>query len=130
MKAFATRSRVFICDTSGLSLRHHPACSCRYPREACCRCADDGVRSPPDNVPNWEENREVDFPSGNPPRLRARMGQYGESRQRTLRVVIEHRPTGFNRSKRASQCLHELERLQVNNVPARNPISYRRPSST
>jgi hypothetical protein len=23
------------------------------PTQACCRCADDGVRSPADNVPNW-----------------------------------------------------------------------------
>ena len=34
---------------------YHPACACRYPKEARYRCADDGVRSPPDNVPNWEE---------------------------------------------------------------------------
>ncbi len=71
----------------GYTVRSHPACPRRYPREACCRCADDGVRSPPDNVPNWEGNREVDFPSGNPTRLR--VGQYGESRRRTLRVVNE-----------------------------------------
>ena len=33
------------------------------------------------------------LPSGNPARLRARMGQYGESRQRTLRAV--RRATGL-----------------------------------
>jgi hypothetical protein len=25
------------------------------PTWACCRCADDGVRSPTDKVPNWVE---------------------------------------------------------------------------
>ena len=38
------------------------------------------------------------LPSGNPARLRARMGQYGESRQRTLRAVRLNGPTGVNRS--------------------------------
>jgi hypothetical protein len=51
----ATRCRVFICDYSRLLLANHQADTRQYPREACYPFADYRVRSPPDNVPNWEE---------------------------------------------------------------------------
>ena len=69
--AFSARCAHYKCAGYGKRSRHevaflyviphrcivhdHPACPRRYPREACYRCADDGVQSPPDNVPNWEE---------------------------------------------------------------------------
>ena len=68
------------------------------------------------------------LPSGNPARLRDRVGQYGESRQRTLRAVSEHGPTGIHRSMTRYSALRVSERLQETNVPARDPISFRRPS--
>jgi len=51
------------------------------------------------------------------------MGQYGESRLRTLRIVKEYRLYVIAGSKMRFPVFAHVERLQVNNVPVREPIS-------
>jgi hypothetical protein len=51
------------------------------------------------------------------------MGQYGESRQRTLRAVRIDRLTGICKSKTRFPGITRVERIQVNCVPVRDPIS-------
>jgi len=52
------------------------------------------------------------------------MGQYGESRQRILRIVNEYRLyVRVTRSKVCFPGFAHMERLQVSNVPVREPIS-------
>lgn len=51
-------------------------------------------------------------PSGSFIRLRARVGRYGEIKQRTGRIVKRYRPTEANRSKHASSGLHDRARCR------------------
>jgi hypothetical protein len=69
------------------------------------------------------------LPSGNSARLRARMGQYGESRQRSLRAVRQNQPTGIIRLMTCFSVFTRGKRLQVTNVPARDLKLPRRPRS-
>ena len=66
-------------------------------------------------------------PSGNPIRLRARIGQYGEINRSSSRVVKRYRPTGVNRSKACFSVFACMVRLQVSNVPVTRLYDRRRP---
>ena len=95
-------------------------CSYQYLRMACYRWADDGVWSPSDNIPKWDETVRW-----NPIRKSHPVKGYGQNNkvkliEESYAPLGKYRSTETNRSKRVSLCLHEVIRLQVSNVPVRN----------
>jgi hypothetical protein len=100
---------------------NHLVCSRQYPRTACVLCAVQWVWSPSDNVPNREEAaRRTPLRESRSVKGQGRAIGREYSKNRTRRQA-SYRPTGIKRSMMCFLVFAHMERLQVSNVPVRNP---------